>query len=298
MWCPVHVLHCVAQKSKYTGVACRGTWSLQQKASWEAGSTTKCAPNAREATCILYRYDNTVECSKFISLCKLRCLLAKVCERFCRNSQSDILCIACCHCHMPATSTPASTLSAASHGANEAETSCSISGPGISVWCGPAHCQHHVQALVEAASIAVPPPCDVPEPNRSTKLAHKEGTEAVSKAAWNYRLHGGEGITVRIAHWLQCSFAILSTVNWITSVSRPYNLGTQQVVWSNYKQTTTLKYLICVNNKGAVSFISKAYGGRISDKAITLKSGEFPFVVYIMLCISLLPSLLLAVHQI
>ncbi|XP_064468819.1 uncharacterized protein LOC135383151 isoform X1 [Ornithodoros turicata] len=56
-------------------------------------------------------------------------------------------------------------------------------------------------------------------------------------------------------------------------VSRPHNLDTQQVVWSNYKQTSTLKYLVCVNNAGSVAFISKAYGGRISDKSITRKSG-------------------------
>ncbi|XP_064455422.1 uncharacterized protein LOC135366587 isoform X2 [Ornithodoros turicata] len=56
-------------------------------------------------------------------------------------------------------------------------------------------------------------------------------------------------------------------------VSRPYNLSTQLQVWSNYKQDSTLKFLVCVNPHGCITFISKAFGGRISDKEITVESG-------------------------
>ncbi|XP_064482906.1 uncharacterized protein LOC135395742 [Ornithodoros turicata] len=57
------------------------------------------------------------------------------------------------------------------------------------------------------------------------------------------------------------------------TTTRPTNLETQQETWSNYKQHCTLKYLVCVNSLGAVCFISKAYGGRISDKQMVLRSG-------------------------
>ncbi|XP_064473388.1 uncharacterized protein LOC135388034 [Ornithodoros turicata] len=56
-------------------------------------------------------------------------------------------------------------------------------------------------------------------------------------------------------------------------VARPTNLETQQETWSNYMQHCTLTYLVCVNSLGAVCFISKAYGGRISDRQVVFRSG-------------------------
>ena len=43
--------------------------------------------------------------------------------------------------------------------------------------------------------------------------------------------------------------------------------------WSTYKHHNTVKYLISITPQGTVSFISKGYGGRVSDKYITENCG-------------------------
>lgn len=58
------------------------------------------------------------------------------------------------------------------------------------------------------------------------------------------------------------------------SAFRPLNMDTQQIIWSNYKQNSTLKYLVSVNPHGAVVFVSKACGGRFSDEELTFASGS------------------------
>jgi len=45
------------------------------------------------------------------------------------------------------------------------------------------------------------------------------------------------------------------------------------VTWSTYKHHNTVKYLISVTPQGTVSFISKGYGGRVSDKYLTESCG-------------------------
>lgn len=56
-------------------------------------------------------------------------------------------------------------------------------------------------------------------------------------------------------------------------IEKPSDPARQAQTWSQYKSCNTIKYLIGCTPAGYIAFVSKGYGGRISDKAITCKSG-------------------------
>ncbi|XP_052792215.1 uncharacterized protein LOC128226377 [Mya arenaria] len=53
-------------------------------------------------------------------------------------------------------------------------------------------------------------------------------------------------------------------------IETPKDLYLQSATWSNYKHHNTLKLLVACSPNSSIIFISKAYLGRVSDKAITL----------------------------
>lgn len=56
-------------------------------------------------------------------------------------------------------------------------------------------------------------------------------------------------------------------------IEKPNNPEAQQVTFSSYKNHNTLKALVGIVPKGGISFVSTLYGGSISDKELTQKSG-------------------------
>ncbi|XP_065055581.1 uncharacterized protein LOC135684105 [Rhopilema esculentum] len=56
-------------------------------------------------------------------------------------------------------------------------------------------------------------------------------------------------------------------------IERSYGLRARAQVYSNYKKHSTVKYLISCNPVGAVSFLSKGWGGRATDIQIVKASG-------------------------
>ena len=63
-------------------------------------------------------------------------------------------------------------------------------------------------------------------------------------------------------------------------IERSSDLTVRAQTWSTYRHNNTMKYIVAITPAGAVSFISKGYGGRISTKEIATQSGFFNLVEY------------------
>ena len=55
-------------------------------------------------------------------------------------------------------------------------------------------------------------------------------------------------------------------------INKPSNLKARSASWSQYKHRNTIKFLIGISPQGVITFISKAWGGRTSDKYLTENS--------------------------
>ncbi len=61
-------------------------------------------------------------------------------------------------------------------------------------------------------------------------------------------------------------------------IERPVAFEARTATYSNYKKHNTVKVLISVTPTGSISFISRAWGGRVSDKEITQRCDFLDFI--------------------
>ena len=61
-------------------------------------------------------------------------------------------------------------------------------------------------------------------------------------------------------------------------IDRPKDLRMQALTWSDYKKHNTIKVLVVITPRGRIGFISESWGGRTSDRHITLNSGFMDLV--------------------
>ena len=56
-------------------------------------------------------------------------------------------------------------------------------------------------------------------------------------------------------------------------IERPRDRKVQALTWSDYKKHNTVKVLVAIAPNGAISYLSKAWGGKASDRHITVSDG-------------------------
>ena len=56
-------------------------------------------------------------------------------------------------------------------------------------------------------------------------------------------------------------------------IQKPRNLRSQAETWSDYKKHNTIKYLVAIAPNGHISYLSKGWGGRTSDRHVVASSG-------------------------
>ncbi|XP_061696370.1 uncharacterized protein LOC133511453 isoform X2 [Syngnathoides biaculeatus] len=91
------------------------------------------------------------------------------------------------------------------------------------------------------------------------------------------QVHLSMPMCFRLANYSKC----ISIIDWFEiCLERPSDLKARaQSPYSNSKSHNTVKYLISITAQGFISFVSKGWGGRTSDKYVTEQSGFLNFLL-------------------
>lgn len=57
-------------------------------------------------------------------------------------------------------------------------------------------------------------------------------------------------------------------------MDRPKGLMARAQTWSKYKHHNTIKFLIGLSPQGSITYVSKGWGGRVSDQYLTQNCGK------------------------
>lgn len=63
-------------------------------------------------------------------------------------------------------------------------------------------------------------------------------------------------------------------------IDRPSSLSARAETYSKYKSHYTVKFLVAISPTGAIIFVSKCWGGRVSDRHLTVHSGFLDKLTY------------------
>ena len=93
---------------------------------------------------------------------------------------------------------------------------------------------------------------------------------SINQVAWERRDSKDYALVLQITLWYEgyINHWLFRVVYWKAS-----SLDARAASWFTYKHHNTVKYLISITPQGIVSFISKGYQGRVSDKYITENCG-------------------------
>ena len=81
-------------------------------------------------------------------------------------------------------------------------------------------------------------------------------TELIATMSLTFRKHIGTNVAV-----------IIDCIE--VFINKPSNYMAKAYTWSQYKHHNTIKFLIGISPQGVISFISKAWGGWVSDQYLT-----------------------------
>ena len=82
-------------------------------------------------------------------------------------------------------------------------------------------------------------------------------------------------------HFKKHYFNVISIIDCFEIfIEKSLSLESRSCTYSQYKKHNTLKVLISIAPTGSITFISNVWGGRVSDKVITQKSGFLDKISY------------------